>query len=365
MAEISSLDLHYLIKEMNLLEGARVDKIVQPSQNEVVFQFYASGKGKKMLRIALPSLFYMASIKPSTPEKIFGFCSALRKYLSNARLEKIEQVGSERIAKLLFKAKESEYLLFAELFSKGNMILCRKDMAIIVPVVSYKTKEREIKAGAKYNYPRKDVDFFKLTLNDMKKMFGNKEMISKTLAVQFGFGGVYAKELCLIAGIEPNSKEIDENEIKALLKSIKSITSKKISPVVYYSNSKIKDIKPFELEIYKGLRKEGKATFSSAVEFAAGIEAPKKITKSQKELARLQKIISMQESKINELGKSAEENTRKGELIYEKYQLLGKVLEEIKKARKTHSWKEIKEKLKSHKLIKDVNVKTGEIVVEV
>ncbi len=212
---------------------------------------------------------------------------------------------------------------------------------------------------------QENINFFKLGLDDIKKMFGNKEMISKTLAVQFGFGGVYAKELCLIAGIEPNSKEIDENEMKALLKSIKSITSRKISPVVYYSNSKIKDIKPFELEIYKGLRKEGKATFSSAVEFAAGIEAPKKITKSQKELARLQKIISMQESKINELGKSAEENTRKGELIYEKYQLLGKVLEEIKKARKTHSWKEIKEKLKSHKLIKDVNVKTGEIVVEV
>ena len=73
----------------------------------------------------------------------------------------------------------------------------------------------------------------------------------------------------------------------------------------------------------------------------------------------------MQEAKIIELQKSADENQRKGEAIYEKYQLAFSILEEIKKARKTHSWKEIKEKLKGHKIIKEVNEKTGEIVLDI
>lgn len=366
MAEISALDLHYLVQEMRFLEGARVDKIVQPLKNKVVFQFYVTNKGKHLLNIELPSIFYLATKSPPTPEKLFGFCSALRKYISNARLEKVEQIGSERIVKLLFRTKDDEYIIFVELFSKGNMVLCKKDLTIIVPVASYKTKEREIKAGAKYTYPKKEVNFFKLTLDGLKKQIKKqKKPISKTIAVDLGFGGVYAKEICMLSCVKQNGEKIDEEQAKGLLKSIKSLITKKINPVTYYSDNKIKSVAPFELELYKDLEKKKQKTFNSAVELAAESEAKTPATKSQKEQARIQKMITMQEDKIKELQTSADENQRKGELIYEKYQLLSNVLEEIKKARKTHSWKEVNEKLKGHKLIKDVNVKTGEIVVEV
>jgi predicted ribosome quality control (RQC) complex YloA/Tae2 family protein len=366
MAEISALDLHYILAELKALEGARVDKIVQPSKEEAVFQFFVSGKGKKILRIALPGFLYIAEERPETPEKLFGFCSALRKYLSNGKLEKIEQVGSERIAKLSFKSKEGQYFLFVEMFSKGNMILCRKDLSIIVPAVAYKTKEREVKAGVKYVIPKKDVDFFKITLSDVKNILKKqKQPASKALAVGFGFGGVYAKELCLLSGIGQDDENIGEKQAKSLLDSIKSITKKKIEARIVYDKGKIKSVAPFELKAYENMKQEKAKSLSSAFEAVAKSEAPKKITKSGKNIAKLQKMISMQEEKILQLEKSADENAKKGELIYENYQLLKKILDEISSARKGYGWKYIKEKLKGHKMIKEVNEKTGEIVVEI
>ena len=365
MIEISALDLHYLIKEMQFLSGARVDKISQPEKETVVFQFYAKGKEKQILKIALPNLFYLAEKKPEAAEKLFGFCSALRKYLSNAKLAKIEQLNSERIAKLLFIAKEAEYILFVELFAKGNIILCKKDFSIIVPLRTSKFKDREIKAGVKYTFPEKEINFFDISaknLNKYKKQ--QKQTISKLIAVELGFGGQYSKEICKLSNIGLSEKSLNDGQVNTLIKSIKSITSKKVNPFAVYSDSRINAV-PFELEIYKDMKKEKKKSFNSAVEFAAKAGKAKKITKSQKELERLKKIIKLQEEQINEMEKTATESQKKGELIYEKYQLLNEILEEIRKARKKYSWKEIKSKLKGHKLIKEINEKNGEIVLEV
>ena len=359
--EISSLDLHYVIKELKVLEGAKVDKIVQPSKSEVVFQFYVTGKEKQILKIALPNIIFLSSKKPGTPEKLFGFCSALRKYLSNSRLESIEQLGSERIAKLVFKTKDDEFIVFVELFAQGNAVLCRKDLKIIVPLTAHKFKGREIKAGAKYSYPKRDVDFFKLIKSSLKNILEkSKNTVSKALAVDFGFGGVYAREICLLSGIKEGEKTVSDDKISALLKSIKLILAKEINPFVVEGEKP----SPFELETDKGVSKELKKSFNSAIEEVVEAGTKKKLTKNEKELQKLQKIINMQERKITELQSSAEENKRKGELIYEKYQLLTKVLEDIIKARKTHSWKEIKERTKGHVLIKEVNEKTGEVVLE-
>jgi predicted ribosome quality control (RQC) complex YloA/Tae2 family protein len=359
---ISSLDLHYIIKEMQFLKGAKVDRITQPDSGTVVLQLYATGKGKHSLTIRLPGLFYLSEQKHEPAEKQFGFCAALRKYLSNSRVESIEQEGSERIVRILFKTREEEFFVIAELFTKGNIMLCRKNMEIIVPMRTEKLKARELRAGKKYVFPEKKIDFFKLKAADIKKCLRTGETISKILAVQLGFGGIYAKEICSIAGIGISEKKLNDEKIKVLLKSIKEITNKKIAPSVIYE--KIIRPVPFELEIYKNSKREKKETFSSAVDFAVsqGIVKPK--SKQEKEIEKIKRIIETQDNKIRELEESADENQRKGELIYEKYQLISEIMQEIKKAREKYSWKEIKGKLKGHKLIKEVNEKNKEIIVE-
>ncbi|MBN2112197.1 NFACT family protein [Candidatus Woesearchaeota archaeon] len=337
MIEISALDLHYLVQELKFLEGSKVDRITQPSKEEVAIQIYVTNKGKKTLKI-LPGALYLTDKKQETPETLFGFCAALRKYLSNSRLESISQIGSERIVEIIFKTKEEQYSFIAEFFSGGNAVLCRKDLTIIVPLKQVKSKEREIKAGVKYIHPKKEVDFFKLTLPKLKSMVKKSEQtISRVLAVDVGLGGNYAREVCISAGVDEKTKALGEEKIKKIFDSLNTVLHRK---------------------------KEGKMSFNSEIEMAAESQREKPRTKYQKEMERLQKIITKQESKIREIRESSEENQRKGESIYENYQLINQIIEEIRKARKKHSWKEIKARLKGHKMIKDVNEKTGEIIIE-
>ena len=57
------------------------------------------------------------------------------------------------------------------------------------------------------------------------------------------------------------------------------------------------------------------------------------------------------------------DNTLKGEKIYENYALIEEVLKEIIKAKEKFTIKEIKEKIKGQKVIKDVN-KDETVVIE-
>ena len=72
-----------------------------------------------------------------------------------------------------------------------------------------------------------------------------------------------------------------------------------------------------------------------------------------------------QEVTLNELKVKETENRKKGEIIYNNYQMIKDILDEINKASKKYSWKEIKEKLKGHKVVKDVDVKEKKVVIEV
>ena len=65
------------------------------------------------------------------------------------------------------------------------------------------------------------------------------------------------------------------------------------------------------------------------------------------------------------LRQQADENQRKGELLYENYQVVKDILDELNIAKKKYSWKEIKEKLKGHKLVKQINEKDQEVVIEI
>ncbi len=83
-----------------------------------------------------------------------------------------------------------------------------------------------------------------------------------------------------------------------------------------------------------------------------------------KKATQLEDRIKVQQKRLKELEHEVQDNQRKGELIYENYQELNKIIEGLKEARKTMSWKEIKEKIKNKK-IKKIDEKTGDVTVEV
>ncbi|MFT4305143.1 MAG: NFACT family protein, partial [Candidatus Woesearchaeota archaeon] len=182
--ELASLELYYLIKEFQQFIGSKVDQIYQKDKNEFTFQMHKTNFGKFMIKVNLPSLIYITKYKGQQPSVPPGFCTFLRKRLKNARLKEIQQLDFERIVQFTFTTKEDEYYLIVELFAEGNVILCNKEMKIISLILAQKWKERTLRGGVDYVYPKRNIklndkDFI---LNTIEK--SEKSSIVKTLATE-------------------------------------------------------------------------------------------------------------------------------------------------------------------------------------
>ena len=367
MRSLSALDYYCIIKELQLLTNARLDKIYHPSKKELLLQFYVSSKGKEILKIVAGKALYLTTAKPTATEPD-SFCIFLRKNLMNARLKKIEQLGFERIIKFSF-AKEKELNLIIELFDKGNIILVDNKNKIINCLEQQKWKDREIKKDLVYSYPKKDYNFLELKIKDLKALLKKSDLdLVRTLATQLGLGGLYSEETCLLANVDKTriANQLTEKDINAIFDSLLSLKNKAIDPRIVCKNNEILDIIPFDLKLHKDLKQEKFKTFNSALN---GYFIKQEISPEEKARSRaIQKqlvIIEKQKERISQLEKEIDENQAKAELIYSKYSLIKEILEQINTARKKYSWQEIKEKLKGHKIITEINAKEKKITIEI
>lgn len=212
-------------------------------------------------------------------------------------------------------------------------------------------------------------NFFSLSKNGLMDLLKNskKDSIITCLAVELGLGGIYAEEICLLSKIDKNKspKNISDDEKESTLNSIKKISNKKIEAKVILQDNAPIDVIPFDFEFYKTYEKKSFESFSKALSFFYSHFKEIKETEYDRTLKNLQRIIEEQKLAIEELKKEENELREKGELIYHKYSLIKEILEETNKASKKYSWKEIKEKLKCHKILKEINEREKKVVVEI
>jgi len=366
---ITALDLHFLSKELQELLNAKVVKVYQPEKTDLIFVMHLPGKGKKILRIILPGSIFLTDFKGEVPQEPLHFCMALRKYLNNSRLRQINQLGFERILQFVFSTKDAIFHLYIELFGAGNVIFCTEDDTIKFALITKKWKDRVIRGNMGYEYPKKQYNFLTITKQELSEIIktSNKDSIVKTIAMDLGLGGVYAEELCYMSGIDKNKKKLTASDTEKLFASIKKLRNAKLNPHELKKDDKVTKVYPIKLHM-DNLEKVDSFCL------ALGNLLTEKVIKSQeekkhlvktKELRRVEKVIAKQEEKIKELQETIDKNQKIGEHIFLKYTEIDEILKEINKATKKYSWKEIKAKLKNHKIIKQINEKNKEIVIDI
>ena len=180
-------------------------------------------------------------------------------------------------------------------------------------------------------------------------------------------GGLYAEETCLLSNVDKttNPKNIGDKSTHSILNSLNKIINKEIDAYVVLENGLVIDVIPFDMEFYKGKDKKKFSSFSEALSFFYLQFKEIKETEFDKKLKNLRRIIEEQKQTIEAFRIEENELREKGELIYHKYTLIKEVLDELNKASKKYSWKEIKEKVKGHNLIKELNEKDRKVVVEI
>ena len=91
-----------------------------------------------------------------------------QKELERAKLESIEQVGSERIISLKFRHPDGKIRIVIEFFGDGNLIICNESMQIIAILHPIRVRHRTLSVGLRYaNPPARGVDVFNITLEQM------------------------------------------------------------------------------------------------------------------------------------------------------------------------------------------------------
>ena len=82
--------------------GGKIDKLYQPTRDEVVLYVRGQGENVRLLLSANPShpRAHLTQISRENPDKPPMFCMLLRKHLSGARLLELVQPPMERVVDL-------------------------------------------------------------------------------------------------------------------------------------------------------------------------------------------------------------------------------------------------------------------------
>lgn len=195
--------LHCVISELNNALDSHVDKIYQPSKEELVFLLRKKGFVKRLLLNVKSNgaRVQFTENKYENPESPPMFCMLMRKHLLNARLLRIEQPDLERVARFVFSSMNemgdiTELNLICELLSgSANIILTDNNFKIIDSLrhSDIETSSRLILSGATYAMPPKQDKLNPLTA-DLTEI--EKQLESKTLLQTLdGFSPLICREI--------------------------------------------------------------------------------------------------------------------------------------------------------------------------
>lgn len=241
---LDGITLSMLKNELaNILVGARVDKIHQPSKEELIMSFRFSGGSKKLLISASASAprVHFTEAPIDNPKAPPMFCMLMRKHLSGSKLVGIEQFGLERILHFSFSTYNElgdpvVLKLAVETMGRhSNIILIGNDGKIIDAikrVTADMSSVRQVMPGMSYVFPPSqdkmntlDLDY-KAFVSRLKS--GRDIPLSKALMeILDGVSPIVCRELSDYAtkGNDTTAKELSDGQCEDLVYAIDKTAS--------------------------------------------------------------------------------------------------------------------------------------------
>ena len=361
LKSLSSVDVSAVVNELQCLVRAKISQIYHRREkecDELLLQLHVSGKGKQLLRI-IPGKWMCLTSRKETTINPSGFSLLLRKYLDNAIITSIQQKDAERIVVFELE-KEKKYSFIIELFSRGNVVLTDDTQHIIGVLEEHVWKDRTIKVKEKYLFPASLFNWKTITAKELYAVLqkSDKKNIATALAMEVGLGGVYAEEVCARQQIDKNKlpPEATIKECTLLIEEMKKLQAELKHPKGYvYAEHTLPVL------LHHNTPLTTTETYSAALDLLVPIQ---KQSPYDKKIKTIERMMEDQRQAIAAQEEMIEYNTHKGEVIYEHYAPLYKLMEIVKEFRKSKEWKEVAEELHKEKKIKKVDLKAKKIVID-
>ena len=250
------------------LTGARISKIAQPEEDELLFTLKNNRENYRLILSANASLplVYLTDENKMSPMTAPNFCMLLRKHIGNGRIMSITQPGLERILDFAIEHLDElgdlkEKHLMVELMGKhSNIIFCNESGQIvdaIKRIPAQVSSVREVLPGRPYFIPD---TMHKLNPKTVTEEEFSAQVLSKgtslTKALYTGLTGlspIAAEEIVYRAGLDgdvsaPSLSTVEQIHLWNTFSRVMSeIESGQFSPAIYYRNGEPTDFSALKL----------------------------------------------------------------------------------------------------------------------
>lgn len=347
MAFDSSI-LAAVVAELQVLVGGRINRVYQPTPEEISLSVYAGGTNLRLLISAHPknARLHLSEIERVNPPSPPLFCMTLRKHLEGGRILRVEQEGLERIAKIVVSVIDElgnpvQRLLVAEIMGKHSNVILLEGTGRIIDsikrVTSAVSRHREVLPGRLYVPPPEQdrLEPDEITIGKLAERLAHE--LSETAVSEFligtvaGLGPLMARELEFRAGLAGRNVahlvQSDTAHLASLIEVIQAwatdLRNRAFVPTLLLDKSeRVQDFAAFPVRHWPGPFRTSPTTGALLDFFFDERERQERIEQTRgnlirvvsSELERCRKKLALQEESLAESGK-AEEYRLMGELL--------------------------------------------------
>lgn len=336
---MTTYDLRALLPDLQRLEGAKVNKVYQPVDDEVTLNLWLPGSGRQDLHVGVGAYAVLTEYRRDNPRKPPSFAMQLRKQLGGGDVTEVRQIGFDRLLAVEVDTHEGHRTLIFELFGEGNVVLC-EPTGIVGALRFQEFSSRSIRPGVEYKPPPLRGDPFLLEAEDVADgLAASDRDLVRTLAVDLDLGSM-ADEVVHRSGLDkdlPAAEADPDTVFDAIAEVLAPFRERDFAPRIYRDEEGTAvDVAPIALQHVEaqGLQVEPCDTVREAFDRYFSHELQKH-RRSQAEEVRQEKLekldtrIHHQSEGIERLQDDAERQRATAEAIYQHYQLIEDVLDAL------------------------------------
>ena len=322
---LAGIELRYLVDQISeKVQDYYVSNIYGVTKDSILFKLHHTEKPDLFMMISTSGV-WLTSVKidPIEPNRLL---KRLRNDILRLKLTKIEQIGSERIAYFTFEGFGKEFVLVAEFFGDGNILICNKNMKILALQHSIDVRHRKLGVGLEYTTPpQNSLNIFDISESDFDQLKTSNLSSAKWLGRTLGLPKKYVEGIFKIAKLDSKEMGINLNpeQIKKIYKTTKEIvtnvtTGKHDSVIIYGDKTEIFPIRLVEsndkcIPVPSFMEGLDRVFTENIVEQGKSIQS----SNSNKKIQQLQSQLSEQEKAIQIVKEKSEDITKVAKSLFE------------------------------------------------
>lgn len=221
--EIAGIELRYLLGQAGSAVGHYVSNIYGINRSALLFKLHHPEKPDAHMMVSTAGVWLTSRrLDQTEPNRMQR---RLRDSLLRARFTGARQEGSERIAYLEFTNFDKKYVLVAELFGGGNLVLCDQDMKVLALLRSIDVRHRKLAVGLQYlPPPANGLDVLAASLDEFAGTAQATESV-RWVGRTMGLPKRYAEEVFRRAGADPRARAdlLDTYKISEIFEAVRSL----------------------------------------------------------------------------------------------------------------------------------------------